>query len=203
MTDSYGDYNQSAPVMITITPPLEITSFSAITPISLDQSTLFTNTTIGGTGSNVWSYSIYSGPVGGSLIGIGNNKFKFTVAGTYVVQLNVIDFSGEKNSSQTTVVVNPELTLAPLPSPINLDQGQSYSYTAVASAGTSPYTYTWTVNGLTESSGCGPTSTTCNVIGNTVHSGYTVSVKVTDVSAGTPPENVTSTSVVNVTRRCQ
>ena len=73
------------PVMITITPPLEITSFSAITPISLDQSTLFTNTTIGGAGSNVWSYSIYSGPVGGSLIGIGNNKFKFTVAGTYVV----------------------------------------------------------------------------------------------------------------------
>jgi len=194
VSDATGEVNQSN-VTITITPPLEVTSFTGTTPISLDQSAHFTNTTTGGTGSNLYSYSVFSGP--GTITDMGNNNLKFSVAGTYVVQLQVTDLTHEVNTSTTTIVVNPELMLAPLPSPVNIDKGQNYTFTAIPSAGTAPYTYAWTLgSGLSINLGCG-SSQTCNVMGTSTGT-KTISVKLTDSSLGTPPENASSTSTVIV-----
>ena len=196
VSDASGEVNQSA-TRVTVTPVLKFTSFTGVTPISLDQVTTFTNTTSGGTELNVYTYSLASGPEGGMLVNQGGGKFSFTKAGTYTVKLGVSDRSGETNSTTTVIVVNPELALAPLPTPINIDQGQNYTYTAVASEGTTPYHYTWTVaSGLTVKSGC-TNVTTCTVTGTNIGN-RTVSVTVTDASAGTPPENATSTSIVDV-----
>ncbi len=49
--DASGETNQTN-VSVTVTPVLKVTSFSATTPISIDQYAIFTNVTTGGTGSN-------------------------------------------------------------------------------------------------------------------------------------------------------
>ncbi len=64
-----------------------------------------------------------------------------------------------------------------------------------------PYTYAWAVPaGLTKTAGCGTSDTTCKVTSTTVHSGYSVSVTVTDASAGTPAETASSSSTLNVNK---
>ncbi len=101
----------------------------------------------------MFSYSLVSGPDDGAIMNAHNNMLAFTEPGTYVVQLNVIDYSLEYNYSTFTVQVNPELTLASLPT-INIDQHQNFTFYANASAGTKPYTYNWTLGcGLTVKSG--------------------------------------------------
>ncbi len=201
VTDLTGETNQTQSIKIHVTAPLELTSFTGTTPISVDQYSTFTNTTTGGTGNNIYSYALVSGPEGGAITYLGNNEFSFSVAGNYVISENVIDQTGETNSSTFAVQVNPELTLAALPS-ISIDQYQQYTFYAIAGNGTPPYSYAWTVgSGLSAVSGCGGSDNTCTV--NAMLVGYGVSarhisVKVTDASAGEPPENVTQTALVNV-----
>ena len=118
----------------------------------------------------------------------------------YVVQLEIKDKSGEINVSNTLIQVVPELTLAKLSTPINIDQGQNYTYNAIATNGTTPYSYSWNVIGLLIKAGCGIATSNafCTVTGNSIGNGKQVSVTVTDLSAGTPPENATRTATVNV-----
>lgn len=103
-TDSSGDM-ASIQTTITVTPPLEITSFTANLPTVISSnSVLFTNTTSGGTGSNLYSYMVQS-PLGAQTPSILNNVVTFYAPGTYTVTLEVTDITGETNSSSTTVAV--------------------------------------------------------------------------------------------------
>ena len=197
ISDASGEVNQSVVSDIVVKPVLKFTSFTGTTPISLDQATTFTNATAGGTGLNVFTYSLVSGPEGGLLVNQGSNMFSFTESGTYTVKLGVSDTSGETNSTTIVIQVNPALSVAPLPV-VSIDQNQVFTFNAVASGGTLPYGYKWTVSSkLTVLSGC-TTTFQCTVAGNAIGNGFTVNVLVTDASAGTPAETAASNTVVSV-----
>ena len=78
VSDLTGETNQSS-VIVTITPPLEIKLAANRTDIVDGNKVLFINTTMGGTGSNVWTYSVNNS------IGVvqSGNKFTFNNAGWY------------------------------------------------------------------------------------------------------------------------
>jgi hypothetical protein len=78
-----------------VTPPLKFTNFTANwTTISAGQSVKFTNTTAGGTGTNVYSYTVSSCTSGDSQNG---NKFTFPNAGNCTVTEHVNDTTHEVN----------------------------------------------------------------------------------------------------------
>ena len=100
VTDASGETAASTS-LITVTPPLAVTSFTAsINPISVGQTVLFTNATSGGTGSNVYVYA-ENNTVGVTQQG---NKFTFADAGKYSITLMVSDASGETATSKALVI---------------------------------------------------------------------------------------------------
>ena len=210
--------NATSAVTLTVYPALQapVITPSTVT-ISADQSELLTATASGGSGT--YTYTWYDN---GNLISSCTSTSVTTTTATCNYQpssattaqtvnsitVKVVDagttkyaFPTENTSSTATVTVNPALHILQLPSPVSFDQGQTYKYVATVTEGTGtpPYSYTWNVpSGLTISSGCTSTSSTCAVTGTTIGKGYMVSLVVGDTSAGTPAETAASTSVVNV-----
>ena len=92
------------------------------------------------------------------------------------------------STSGTLTIVAPPSITTPLITPVSRDIGQTYTYTVAATGGTGSLVYTWTLPGqVTVSSGCGLADTSCTItaITATAPSAVTVSVTVTDHSAGT------------------
>ncbi|MDE1865859.1 MAG: hypothetical protein KGH94_04455 [Candidatus Micrarchaeota archaeon] len=115
------------------------------TYISADQSVFFTNTTTGGTGGDVWTYNLISGPTGG-MTSLGNNKFEFTQAGNYLVNLYVSDISGENASSNVLIQVTPPLTANLVANWTYISADQSVLFTSSTGGGTGNVIASLTLN---------------------------------------------------------
>ena len=117
MSDASGETAASTS-LITVTPPLAVTSFTASTnPISAGQSVLFTNTTSGGTGSNVYAYA-ENNTAGVTQQG---NKLTFADAGKYSITLMVSDASGETATSKALIITVAQ------PTPLGCNNGNGGS----------------------------------------------------------------------------
>ncbi len=185
VSDASGEANYSSNT-ITVTPPLEITSFTNTSRlyISTGQSVSFANTTIGGTGSNVWTYFLN----GASTTSTGES-ITFSTAGTYTIALGVKDATGEiSNSSIITVLVVPplETTLTAGRSLISAEQQIHFSNATMQGTGGTTYSYSFSCEGATVGandnvtfSTAGPCTVTLNVAdasGETNSSSQTITV---------------------------
>ncbi len=136
----------SSPAYVTVDPALVITSFySTNTFISVGQGTTLINTTTGGTGSDVWAYSLISGPAGG-FVNTGGNKYNFTQAGTYNIKLYATDKSGENATANALVVVTPVLKVSLNANRTYISPAQSIKISNTTSGGTGSNIFTTTVN---------------------------------------------------------
>jgi hypothetical protein len=154
VTDSSSSSADSNNAVITVTPALEISSFTSNTAlISAGQAVGFFNTTTGGTGTNVYSYTVapgaYTSTVTGSYTESGNT-FTFTVPGNYIVSLEVTDFSGETSQSSQVITVTPSpLEVTFFNTTTNsISAGQSVTFANTVTGGTGGYTYTYFINGV-------------------------------------------------------
>ncbi len=192
VVDISGEKANSS-VKITVTPPLNTTIHANRTFISADQAIHFTNTTTGGTGSNV--YSITFSPSTG-VVHISDGRYSFNTAGNYVVTETVSDITGEVSNSIVHVTVTPPLT-------INLTANKSFFISAdqhltfinFTTGGTGSNVYTYTVN---RSSGWTRNGNNFNF---TAPGQYNVTIHVTDLSgeAANASAHVSVTKVFNVT----
>ncbi|MDE1871699.1 MAG: polysaccharide deacetylase family protein [Candidatus Micrarchaeota archaeon] len=111
VNDSTNAISYSQKIFITVNRTLSITNFTANkTSVNVGEPVGFRNTTVDGTGNNIFSYSILTGPTGGSMTSTGPNAFSFTSAGTYVVNLRVVDQSGETDNATATIAVASSAT---------------------------------------------------------------------------------------------
>ncbi|MCL4409569.1 MAG: hypothetical protein M1356_04505, partial [Gammaproteobacteria bacterium] len=133
---------------INVTPPLETTLIANWTYISADQSVFFTNKTTGGTGSNVYTYSIDNGTENVNYT-ISGNTITFHKAGEYLVTLHVSDASGEVNQSSNAIMVTPPLVINSFTntSRIFVSADQPVSFSNVTNGGTGSDVWTYLVNG--------------------------------------------------------
>lgn len=106
VSDALGGF-ASSNAEVTVTAPLEVTLSANTEPITTGQTVDFKNVTSGGTGSDVYSYSV--SPSNG--VTEKGNNFTFNSAGNYLVTLMVSDISGETASSGVKISV-----LQPTPS---------------------------------------------------------------------------------------
>ncbi len=183
-----ANHTATSSVNITVTPPLFVTSFVASTKlISAGQSVHFTNTTIGGTGANVYTYIVNGVPTN-----VLNNTIKFTTPNLYRVEFIVTDISGEVSNKVETlkITVTPRLNVTNFtaqPNPISA--GQSVSFNNVTSGGTGNNVYSYLVNGAPASVNSDGTITFPSV------GTYNVTLGVTDTSG----ENANASTLIRVT----
>lgn len=154
--------------------------------VDLGRSVTFTNVTSGGSGGDVWVYSV-NVTTGWSQYG---NEFVFDTIGKYNVTLKVTDSDGHVATSYSDVTVNSDLSgvsLSGVPSVI--DAGQTANVTASVSGGTTPYHYQWyTVSASGKASPIsGATSSFYTFNASSFSAGVVVlGVKVTDNSSTSP-----------------
>ncbi len=103
--DLSGEEANTEAIPINVSAPLNITSFttnalSKSVSISAGQSVTFLNTTVGGTGSDVYTYYLNGLPANS----VQSNLIVFNTTGTYNVTLGVADISGEVARSTTVAV---------------------------------------------------------------------------------------------------
>jgi formylmethanofuran dehydrogenase subunit E len=192
-SDTSGE-TASATDLITVTPPLLITSFYATISlcgqnsnhqISAGQSLLFTNTTSGGTGSNVYVYS-ENNTAGVTQSG---NKLTFGDAGKYAVTLTVKDASGETATATDPITVTPPLIITSFTATATqINVGQTVQFSSADTGGTGSNVYSFSINntaGVTQN-------------GNKLTFGdagkYAVTLTVKDASG----ETATNTLVISV-----
>ena len=131
-----------ATVSETITFTKNLTIFMIPSPgyVDVGRTLTFTNNTTGGSGGNVWTYSV-NVSTGWSRSG---NVFTFTVIGKYNVTLTVKDSDGHVAASSSNVTVSSDLTgvtVSGVPSVI--DDGQNATLVTAVTGGTTPYHYAW------------------------------------------------------------
>ncbi len=103
--DKSGEVARSN-LTIDVAPALQVTLNADNTSVSTGQTVILTNITHGGTGSNVFNYTVNAS--GSNFTG---NNVIFTSPGTYNVTIHAKDFSGETaNSTVTITVTQPPLT---------------------------------------------------------------------------------------------
>ncbi|MEM3846555.1 MAG: hypothetical protein QXU98_12745, partial [Candidatus Parvarchaeota archaeon] len=128
---------------VTFTGVILITISPAKTSVDVNNSITFTNVTVGGSGSYVWTYTVNATS---GFIRSGNT-FKFTKIGNYTITLDVKDSDGHNASAVATVRVNPDMSVSLSGVPSVMDVGQNASISAVVSGGSAPYLYDWYVDG--------------------------------------------------------
>ncbi len=187
VTDLSGEVNQSN-VSITVTPPLEMTSFSNSTgKISADQAVYFSNSTTGGTGGDVWVYFVN----GEAVTPNANGSISFHSAGTYTVSLGVKDATGETANAtdEQQITVTPPLETTLTANWTYISAGQSVKFSNSTSGGTGGTTYTYTLN----PEGCAATTNGKNTFNFPEQVNCNVILKVTDLSGEVNQSNVSIT----------
>ncbi len=143
VTDLSGE-TASANAIITVTPELTIKVSPNRTFISADQNITFTNSTSGGTGDNVYNFSV--SPNSG--FSVKGNVINFNTAGNYSVTVYVTDLSGEKANATFNVTVTPALTINLTANRTLISLEQSVTFTNTTTGGTGDNKFNYTVNGV-------------------------------------------------------
>ncbi|MDE1859570.1 MAG: hypothetical protein KGH67_03515, partial [Candidatus Micrarchaeota archaeon] len=178
---------------ITVDPALTVNSFYA-TPnmVNVGQTVSLLNQTSGGTGRNIYTYNVISGPAGGSTANIVNSsKYAFTMPGNYVIEMHVSDKTGENANATTNVMVFTPITLSMAPNKTTISADQSILFTNTTSGGMQPYSYAYTVNGIAP-----PTSGVTqsgNVLTFAQTGNYLIALTVTDKNGNTGSANTVIT----------
>lgn len=161
--------------------------------VDVGRTITFSNVTSGGSGGDVWSYSVN--------ISTGwtenGNVFTFTSLGKYNVTLSVKDSDGHTASASSIVTVASDLmgvSVSGVPSVIDI--GQTANLTATPAGGSTPYHYSWytvsasgTVSTIPGATGSFYVFNGSSFSGNVV----TIGVKVMD-NASTSPMTVYSSN---------
>ena len=181
-------------VIIDVTPPLKFTSFNANTVlISANQSVSFTNTTSGGTGSNVYTYNAVCKNVDGHILGyvpIIGNAGTFSISGTCTVTIHVTDLTNETNSTYIKIKVTPQLGIGLVANWTYISADQSVKFTNTTIGGTGNDIYTLTFNNT-----AGVTHGTDGIYTFSDAGNYLATISVTDISG----EFASNSVVIHVT----
>ncbi len=185
VTDTTGEIANSTNVTVDVTPPIEINLTANWTYISAGQSVLFTTIASGGTGGNIYNFTVIctyipnesggGGGGGGASGGGGRFTLNFPNSGTCTVTEYVRDASGETNQSYVDINVTPALTITSFTqnrSLISVGQGVVFSNTTTG--GTQNDTWAYQITGGTYTIGPG------GLINFTQVGNYTISLGVED-----------------------
>ncbi len=197
--DQSGETNSSSQT-ITVNKTLEVSTFTCTQPlgksclISPGQSVTFSNTTSGGTKGNIYSYS---GTAVGNMTGTGSDTWTFPNVGTFKLNLNVKDQSGETNSSSLIIQVNntlkaPVITCTPTTVGkclISGDQSLKFSNTTLGGTGSDTYTYTGTALG--NMTGLGSDTWTFTPPSSGTSTTYKLNINVQDQSGESNSSSIT------------
>ena len=173
----------------TSTPALSISCSAIPGSIQTGQSTTFTPTVSGGTGSYTYSWT-------GECTGTSRNCSKsFSTPGTYTASLTVKSSCRTATTNCSVVVTQPaptpDLAVTCSANPGSIQTGQSSTFTALATGGVGAYSYEWT-------GACTGTSQSCtNSFSN--QGTQTATVRVT---AGSQNANNTCSVGVSQTQTC-
>ena len=194
VTDSSGATStQSTAATVTVNPTVTVSPTSWA--MDVGQSTTFTATPSGGTGTYT-SYQWYVNSVAQS--GQTASTFNYSPAssGSYLITATVTDSLGvtSPQSTAATVTVNSAPTVSVSPSSWTMDVGQSKAFSATPSEGSGTYmSYQWYVDGAAQ---IGQTSSTFSY--SPASSGsYSITVTVTDSSGATSAQSAAGTVTVN------
>lgn len=192
--------SSSATVKITVSPPpppLSTVLSANKTYISADQAVSFTNTTSGGSGGNVYSYSV--SPSSGFTR--SGNKFAFSSPGNYLVMLNVVDSAGQTANSAVQITVTPALTASLTANKTLISADQEILFTSTTSGGTGSNSYTYIVTSSGSPCSIGFGNSEYFISGNTITFGsqgtYTVHVTVIDASGEVANSNSVTITVTS------
>jgi hypothetical protein len=179
----------AASVTVNAAPTVSVSPASWI--MDVGQSTTFTATASGGSGT----YMSYQWYVNGLLAQSGTaSVMSFTPesSGTYSITVTVTDSlsvtSALSSAATVTVSASPTVSIAPV-GPLMMDAGQVQTFTATASGGSGTINYQWYLDGSAIS---GATSSTYSFSGSV--GSYSVTCTVTD-SASTPVTSPASNAV--------
>jgi hypothetical protein len=193
VTDGTGVYVTSNIVTVTVTVDGALTVSVSPSSWTMDvgQSTTFTATASGGSGS----YTSYQWYVNGLLAQSGAASvmpFTPVSSGSYLITVTVTDSLGatsaQSSAASVTVAASPTVSIAPV-GPLTLDVGQSTTFTATSTGGLGTINYQWYLGGSAVSGATGSTYSFSGSVGS-----YSVTCKVTD-SASTPVTSPASNAV--------
>lgn len=81
---------------------------------------------------------------GGAPATAENASHTYATAGSYLLSLNVSDFTGASIDKTWTVTVTPAVSVTISASPLYTSVGDTVTFTSTPAGGTAPYTYAWT-----------------------------------------------------------
>ncbi len=153
-----------ASVSVTVNPILAISVAPASNSIYVGQNIILTNTTTGGTGPYVYSYTVPSNVIQ------SGNSFTFNSVGTFTITESVTDSKGEEANASSVIQVTqviPSLSAAIVPSNYTIHKKQEVTLHAVlnTSAPTDSFVYQWYVKA--------PKSSAFELITNATGKNYT------------------------------
>jgi len=188
ITDSNGFSITSNSLLVSVSPDLSLTSFTA-SPDKLDigQTMIFAPSASGGSGG--LSFVYYGLPTGCDTANSTNLSCTPTATGTYHVILTGTDSNGfTVSSSRITIAVNPDPTATIVASPRSSDLGQTLTFTITVHGGTGPFSYSYSMLPPGCASSNSPSlSCTPSTVGN-----YTIEAVIADEAGQT------STTYINM-----
>ncbi len=190
VTDTASFTSRSNIATITVNPALSLVISPISVIIDVGQAQLFNATVSNGTLPYTYQWYLNGITVPGA------TSSTWTLApnsiGNYIVYVNVTDGAGfTMVSENSTVTVNPALTVSISPTSAILDIGESQFFSSSTTGGTPTYSYQWYVNGASVS---GANSSTWSFSSATTGS-YTVHLEVTDNTTAQVTSNIASVSV--------
>ena len=140
-----SDPAESNHVIVTVNPPLAVSTSPPSVVMDVGQSQTFTSSLSGGTPPYTYQWYLNGNPVGTALYWI----FTPTSPGSYQVYLTVTDYVGvTAQSNLTPVTVNLAFSVSIFPMSVTMNVGESQLFTSSVSGGAPPYIYQWYLNGI-------------------------------------------------------
>ncbi|MCI4350375.1 MAG: PKD domain-containing protein [Thermoplasmata archaeon] len=131
--------------------PISALARASPSPADANQMVRFVGNATGGVVPDTFSWTFGDGMSGVT----STPQHAYVTAGTYVVNLTIVDSFAQTSTTSLTVTVHPPVAARATATPSTLDLGQTASFVGSASGGTPPFVYRW-------SFGDGATSPTAN-----------------------------------------
>ena len=142
ITDSLGEQASANATITVLAPTITVQILPISATIDLGQNVVFSSAVTGGYGAYTYNWIANNLQVGSE----NTLLLEPNTSGTYNVYLTVTDSNGDTGRSiNSTVTVNPALSIAITASSNTVYVGNSIEISNVTSGGTSPYVYSYTV----------------------------------------------------------